>query len=127
MTLYELLQKVSVKLSETQSDAIYEYFIHAMDDNGGFLRTRYCHWDKELKDHKVSDDVKTVLLAMKMPFNFDKEDTFYEMGTGAWEGVKLTSLKMQLFYTDMSDEKELQSELEWCNQMGYRFPIIVDL
>ena len=127
MTLYELLHNVSIKLSETHSEEIYEYFIHAMDDNGGFLRTRYCHWDKELDDHRVPDNIKTVLLAMKKPFDFEKDDTFYEMGDGPWKDVKLTSLKMQLFYTDMSDEENLQAELKWCEQMGYRFPILVDL
>lgn len=127
MTLYELLHKVSAKLSEEHADAIFDYFIHAMDDNGGFLRTRWCYWDKELEDHKVSDDMKRVLLVLTTPFDFDKDDTFYETGTGPWEKVELTVLKMQLFYTDMSDEEKLQSELKWCKQMGYRYPILVDL
>lgn len=127
MTLYELLHKISNKLSEKHADAIFDYFIHAMDDNGGFLRTRWCYWDKELEDHMVPDDIKRVLLVLTTPFDFDKHNTFYETGIGPWGKDRLTVLKMQLFYTDMFDEEKVQSELEWCRQMDYEYPILVDL
>ena len=49
MTLYELIQKISAILTP-DTGYFYEYCMHHCDDDGGFLRSRYCYRDKPLKD-----------------------------------------------------------------------------
>ena len=105
---------------------MFDYFIHAMDDHG-FLRTRYCYWDKKIDDRSVLDDIKTILITTKTPFDFENETEYYVKEGGIWEDYILTGLKMQLFYYDNSDENQVIEDIEWSEQLGYRYPIKVEL
>lgn len=55
MTLYELLKQIS-NIITPENDVFYRYAIYTSDDNGGFLRTRYC-WrlDKPVKDRNLGE------------------------------------------------------------------------
>ena len=69
MTLYELLQKLS-NIITPEDDAFYRYAIYTSDDNGGFLRTRYC-WrkDKPIQDKELGNGFETVLVTSKHKIN----------------------------------------------------------
>ena len=60
MQLYELIRKVSDILTP-ETDVFYN------DDNGGFLRTRYCWWDRCVKDRSLDDEYKKVLVTSVRP------------------------------------------------------------
>ena len=68
LTLYKLLKEVSSILAKDNADKLFEYTIHSMDYNGGFLRSRYCYWEKTLTDFECGDDLKTILVTLRMPF-----------------------------------------------------------
>ena len=93
MTLYKILRKASENLSKDHSEELFDYFIHAMDDHG-FLRTRYCYWDKIIDDRRVPDDITTILITTKNPFDFENDTEYYVKEGGAWENIILTGLKM---------------------------------
>ncbi|MGN0691926.1 MAG: hypothetical protein ACI4K7_06235, partial [Oscillospiraceae bacterium] len=80
MQLYELIQKVSDILTP-ETNAFYTYVLHTSDDDGGFLRTRYCWWDKCVKDRVLDDDdYKKVLVASGRPIDINhltRHDTKY--------------------------------------------------
>lgn len=61
LTLYELLRKVSSILGKNNANELFEYFIHSMDYNGGFLRSRYCYRDKTLSDFKCNRQTQSRL------------------------------------------------------------------
>ena len=122
---HEFYKKVANILAKENGEKLFQYIIHAMDDNGGFLRTRYCYWEKELPDRKMYEYPKTVLVALRFPFDFERETEYYEE-----EPVKAdtdTLLKMQLFYHDLSDENAFLDEAEWSACVGYPYPIKVDM
>ena len=57
-------------LAKNNADELFEYTIHSMDYNGGFLRSRYCYWEKTLSNFECGDDLKTILVTLRMPFDF---------------------------------------------------------
>lgn len=60
MTLYELIKQVADIVMP--GCGLDEYIMYTSDDDGGFLRTRYCWWNCPVKDRTVPD-LKTVLLS----------------------------------------------------------------
>ena len=51
-----------------------------MDYNGGFLRSRYCYWEKTLSDFECGDNLKTILVTLRTPFNFCNSTQYCEEG-----------------------------------------------
>ena len=83
MTLHQLLKQIS-NIITPHNDAFYRYAIHTSDDNGGFLRTRYCWWlDRPLKDRELGDGFEKVLVTAKQEINVDdfllETDTLVKM------------------------------------------------
>ena len=113
MTLYQLLKQIS-NIITPENDAFYRYALYTSDDNGGFLRTRYCWWfDRPVKDKELGDGFKTVLLTSKQEINVDnlKNET-------------ATLVKMQITYS----EKEATIEDADCDiELGYCFVYLFDL
>lgn len=69
MTLYSLLKEISNMITP-EDDAFYTYALYTSDDNGGFLRTRYCWWeDKPIKDAELGDGFETVMVTSKSEIN----------------------------------------------------------
>ena len=90
MDLYTLLSNISAIVTPN-TDYYYEYALHTFDNNGGFLRTRYCWWDKCLENHELkNNEYKVVLLTAEQPLI---EDAFKPL-----KHLEGTNAKMQLDY-----------------------------
>lgn len=109
MTLHELLKQVADIV--LPNSGLYEYMLHTFDDNGGFLRTRYCWWNKPVNDYEKIKDIKLVLLTARSEIKpeqlTDKENT---------------RVKLQLTYSE-----DFNGDTEWERQLGYCYCYIVDL
>ena len=125
LTLYELLKKVSSILAKSNADELFEYTIHSMDYNGGFLRSRYCYWEKTLSDFECGDDLKTILVTLRTPFDFRNSTEYYEESDCA--NSPYTLLKMQIFLHDLSNKKHLELSIQWGCCVGFSYPIKIDL
>ena len=126
MKIYDFLKIVSEKYCEERAEELFDFFIHAMDDDGGFLRTRWCYWDKSLIDGIVYDDIRTVLITAKESYDL-LHMKYYERGEGGWKDYLLTNLKIQIFYYDESDSDLCSQDIEWSNQLGYGYYTLLDL
>ena len=124
MTRYELYKKVASILAKNNADALFDYIIHAMDDNDGFLRTRYCYWEKTLPNRNCKN-ITTALVALKDPFDFENSTDYYEKEDDKW-GL-CTKLKMQLFWYESFEEESFMSDVQWCAELDYTYPIKIDL
>lgn len=122
MTLYKLLEQVSDILTP-KTHSLYDYMLHTFDDNGGFLRTRYCYWDKTVPDFLIAD-LNEVLICFRRPFR--EGDAYYKTeryGEGLQNGQKNTLVKMQLFYTPGN----MEDNISWSCQFPYPEACIIDL
>ena len=122
MRLYELLEQVSDILTP-QTHSLYDYMIHSFDNNGGFLRTRYCYWDRPVSDFRIAD-LCEVLICFRQAFR--EGDPYYETeryGEHLQFEQKNTLVKMQLFY----GSDDMDGNIEWSRQMGYPSAYIIDL
>lgn len=122
MTLYELLEQVSDILTP-QTHSLFDYMIHTFDDNGGFLRTRYCYWDKPVPDFRIAD-LNEVLICFRQPFR--ESDPYYETeryGEDLQYEQKNTLIKMQLFYAP----GDMEDDIAWSCQFPYPEACIIDL
>lgn len=141
-TLYEMLRKTAEILTNNKNtELLYDYFIHAMDDDGGFLRTRWVYWeDKPLKDFELREAPCILLVALETPFDFENNTDYYKTETrtgmaenenGELEKVtitnRITRFGMQVFYTDKSDGECFSSNADWSGQVGYPYPVRIDL
>ena len=123
MTSYEFYRETAHILSAQHGDKLFDYIIHSMDDNWDFLRTRWCYWDKTLQCSSKIGDIKTALVALKSPFDFENCTEFYEKD----DDRILTVLKMQLFNYDLSGQNSFDSAAEWSAAVGYPYPIKIDM
>ena len=115
MTFYELISQISEILTP-ETNSFYDYLLHSCDDNGGFLRTRWCRWEKALPDFEMEHQEK-VLLCFKSLFR--EGDSYYQKDDYAVN----TLVKLQLFY----DNGNIGSGIEWSRELGYCFACIIDL
>ena len=122
MTTYELYKKIAYILAPDNNRALFDYIIHAMDNYGGFLRSRFCRSEITLPDKKCGD-VKTVLVALAEPFDFSSREYYKESGSL----YPYTALKMQIFLCDLSDEEKFRFAAEGCASVGYEYPIKIKL
>ena len=125
MQLKDFLYKLAHKMTNDHPDDLYDYFIHVMDDNGGFLRTRYIYWDKELTDRKISDDIHTVCVAFNEQPDFQNPSSWYFKDPDFDRG-RMTKLKMQVFYYDESEES-FKSDAAWSKEVGYPVAVKVSM
>lgn len=125
LTLYGLLKKVSSILAKSNADKLFEYTIHSMDYNGGFLRSRYCYWEKTLSDFECGNNLKTILVTLRAPFDFHNSIKYYEESD--FDNSPFTLLKMQIFLHDLSNKEHLKQEIMWSCCVGFSYPIKIDL
>ena len=113
MTLYELLQKLS-NIITPEDDAFYRYAIYTSDDNGGFLRTRYC-WrkDKPIQDKELGNGFETVLVTSK-----------HKINTADMNNESNTLVKLQITYSMTNATLE---DADWDIQLNYCYVYIFDL
>ena len=140
MTLFGALHRTAEILAEENAEKLYDYILHSMDDDVGFLRTRWKRLeDVVLMNANYSDEPKIFLVALRSSFDLKNNTEYYKEETntfnqksenGEQETItiteQLTVLKMQIFYDDLSDEKAFVSNSEWSACVGYRYPIRVD-
>lgn len=114
MTLYELIRRVS-KIITPEDYSFFRYVIYTSDDNGGFLRTRYCWWlDRPIEDKDLGDyEYEKVMVTSKN--EIDLNDLLDETET---------KVKIQFTY---SREEPTIANAEWDAQLGYRYVYIFDL
>ncbi|WP_143064502.1 hypothetical protein [Pseudobutyrivibrio sp. C4] len=113
MTLYSLIKQIS-NIITADTDAFYKYVLYTSDDNGGFLRTRYCWWpDKPVADLELESGYSKVLVTSKTKIN--PSDLLDESSP---------KVKLQITY---SDENATLEEAEWDAQLGYCYVYIFDL
>ncbi len=125
MKLYELLKKTSSILAKENADELFKYIIHSMDHNGGFLRSRYCYWDKTLSNFECGDNLRTILVTLRTPFDFCSSTQYYEEEDS--NNFPFTLLKMQIFLHDLSDKENLERVIMWSRAVGFSNPIVIDL
>lgn len=126
MTTYELYRKLSTILAPQNSDALLDFIIHTSDDNGDFIRTRYCKSSKTLPNENLGEEVKTALVTLRNPFDFKKCSEYYSEETNQF-GDPLTNLKMQIFLYDLSNDEELEKAVKWSAAIGFDYAIKIDL
>ena len=122
MTLYELLKQVSDILTP-QTHSLYDYMLHTFDDDGGFLRTRYCYWDRPVPDRPIPA-LDKVLICFREPFR--EGDAYYESeryGGDREHEQKNTMVKIQLFYASGN----MEDDIAWSCQFPYPEACIIDL
>ncbi len=113
MSLYELLKQMS-NIITPENDAFFRYAIYTSDDNGGFLRTRYCWWlDRPIKDRELGDGFKTILVTAKQEINANDLNNETD-----------TLVKMQITY---SQKEATIEDADWDTQLNYCYVYIFDL
>ena len=89
--------------------------LHTFDDNGGFLRTRYCPWEQTVLDLNMRD-MDRVLICFRR--RFAEGDPYYK-------GKDMDTLvKMQLFYGAYDN---IDSDIEWSCHLGYTEACVINL
>ena len=113
MTLYKLLKEIS-NIITPEDDAFFDYVIYTSDDNGGFLRTRYC-WreDKPINDAELGGGYETVMVTSKS-----------EINTSDLRNKTETLVKLQITY---SLPNASISDADWDTQLDYCYVYIFDL
>ena len=127
MMIYELYEKIAFILAQENATSLFDYIIHSMDDDGGFLRSRWCYWKETLPNQEVQSEIKTMLVTLRSPFDFATSTEYYEEVENDITSELLTVLKMQLFLYDLSDEEQLINTIEWSADRGFPFPIKIDV
>lgn len=112
MTLYDLILNVS-QIITPDTNAFYHYILYTSDDNGGFLRTRYCWSSLPIADRSFRYDYKKIMVTAKSPLT---EEVFVQ--------TPETNAKIQFSYGIMNPSI---SDAEWDAQLGYRHVYIFDL
>ena len=112
MTLYKLIKMISNILTP-DTDAFYRYVLYTSDDVGGFLRTRFCRWDKPVQDKELSGEYKRVLVASAAPIKF--EDLMV---------TDRTDVKLQVHY---NKREACLKDAKWDASLCYRYIYIIDL
>lgn len=122
MTRFEYLYRISEILAPKQAEAFYNYLLHSCDDDGGFLRTRYCYWEKPLLDDtNCNYQVKFALVTLQRRYDFDNLPAFYTSDGGA------TTIKLQIHLGEYQDEDDFYLESEWASSVGFSYPVKIDM
>lgn len=132
MTFFETLRRTAEILTNGRNtEALYDYILHSMDDNGGFLRTRYVRSPNiKINDWNYSEEPRVILIAVNSPFDFgnstDYYDTAFDPEAPENNPRPYTKLKMQIFYT-VYGERTFSSEAHWSAIHGFSYPVKLDL
>ncbi len=113
MTLYELIRQISAILTP-ETGSFYDYVIKTSDDDGGFLRTRFCYRRHLLEDREIAGLSETVVCFQK-PFT----EHYTDDGVG-------TLVKLQLDYEHRRDFSA-KDFAAWSLDLGYRYAYLFDL
>lgn len=112
MTLYDLIHKIS-NIITPETNAFYNYVLYTSDDDGGFLRTRYCWWDDPVPNHRIGSEYRTVLVTSQEPI--EEADLKNESDT-------LAKIQLHYDYTDAT-----LADAEWDAELGYGYVYLMNL
>lgn len=130
MKLHDLLKQVSDILDP--DDGVFDYFLHTFDDNGGFLRTRYCWLEQKVKDKEIPE-LSKVLICFEE--EFDADGAFYcidfddindETVLDRMSQKHKTVVRCELFY-DSDQDAWIECNVENSRENGFGFAYLVDL
>ena len=124
--LYRKFWQIAEVLAPEHTEELFDYIIHAMDNDGIFLRSRYRWWDKILPDNDHTSDSKTMLITLVGNQDFEDVENYYKDAKECFS-FPYTNLKFQLFLGDYQDKKKLYNASEWGYRMGYSYVVIIDL
>lgn len=93
-TRYALWRRAARALAGPNADALYDYILHGMDDDGDFLRTRHQRWPEVLPDRRLHSIPVLVMATLETPFNFARDTKYYD-------SKGRPRLRMQLFAIPM--------------------------
>ena len=121
MTKYEFLHRIAEILVPNQTEAFFRYLLHTSDENGGFLRSHYCFWEKPLPDDTDCNYlVKVALVTMQQRYELDNFPAFYTTNGGA-------AIKLQVHFGEYQDEDDFYLESEWASSVGFSYPVKIDM
>lgn len=144
MKFYEVLHRTAEVLAGDNAEKLFDYIIHSMDDNGGFLRTRFKRSERTLREREYDREPRIFLVALNSQFDLKRNTDYYDETTfgsvtalnddGTTQKIAefndtflSTILKMQIFYRDLSDEDKFGAMSRWSAAVGFPYPIRVDL
>ena len=124
MYSHEFIKKISYILAGENADQLFHYLIHSMDQNGSFLRTRYCFWEEAIADEELGI-INTALVTLRKPFDFTSSTQYYEQEEITQQLFCLA--KMQIFLYDLSEEDKFMEEVQWAAAVGFSYPVKIDM
>lgn len=120
MTRYAFLHRIAEILVPHRAEEFFDFLLHSSDDDGGFLRTRYCYWDKTLPDSAINYQVNCALVTLQRKYDFTNLSDFYTSNGG-------TAIKLQVHFGEYKDEYEFYMESEWASSVGFSYPVKIDM
>lgn len=121
MRLYELIQQIS-DIITPETNSFYNYALYTSDDDGGFLRTRYCWSLKPVGDHEIGNDFSKVIVASQKEINIKHLEDNTQISE--FTGKNKTLVKLQIHY---DFKKATWRDADWDIQMDYSYIYIFDL
>lgn len=109
-TRYALWRRAAFVLAGANADALYDYILHGMDDDGDFLRTRHERWDEPLPDTPLRNPPTKVMATVETPFDF-RHNAHYYGKSGR------PKLRMQLFF--FREGEDFLPDAAWATEGGY--------
>ena len=120
MTRYEYLYRIAEILVPEQTEEFYDYLLHSCDDDGGFLRTRYCYRETPLPDSDCDHHVNCALITLRRRYDFNNLPAFYTSDGG-------TAIKLQIHFGEYQDEEAFYMESEWASSVGFSYPVKINM
>lgn len=109
-TRYKLWHRAACVLAGANADALYDYILHGMDDDGDFLRTRHERWDTPLPDAPLHSPPTKVMATVETPFDFRCNTRYYGKSGRP-------KLRMQLFF--FREGEDFLPDAAWAAEGGY--------
>ena len=120
MTKYEYLHRISEIIVPEQTEEFFNYLLHSSDENGDFLRTRYCYWEKPLPDSICDHKVKCALVTLQVKYDFDNFLVFYD-------DSGYTNIKLQVHFGEYENDDDFYMKTEWASAVGFPYWIRIDM
>lgn len=115
MKLYKLLKEIASILEGDNAEDLYKYFIHTLEHNGGFLRSRYCYLEEITLPDFACKNFHTILLALREPFVWNSANPDFE------------SLKLQIVLQNLEDEKIFRRIAIWNRMTGFMYFVKINI
>lgn len=119
MTSYDFYMRIAEILVPENPEVLFDYILNAMDDNGGFLRTRFRYFENPLPNKEGPYDKQYALVVLRQNFDLNDVSKYYRKTDN-----RETALNMEIFAYSFSDD---EYDLAKSYVTFYRYPIKIDL